>query len=67
MTITSATEKDHGYEPSALRDNSTYALMSLDFPKRSARKILERIISPPLGGRDKLHPNLLGFVFSESH
>jgi hypothetical protein len=25
MTITSATEKDHGYEPSALRDNSTYA------------------------------------------
>ena len=28
--------------------------MSLDFPKRSARKILERIIPPPSGGRDKL-------------
>jgi hypothetical protein len=34
-------------------DNSTYALMSLDFPKRSARKILERIIPPPSGGRDE--------------
>jgi hypothetical protein len=29
--------------------------MSPDFPKRSDRKILERIIPPPLGGRDKLH------------
>src|SRR5208283_5769828 len=29
--------------------------MSLDFPKRSDRKILERIILPPSGGRDKLH------------
>jgi len=28
--------------------------MSLDFPKRSDRKILERIIPPPSGGRDKL-------------
>ena len=41
--------------PSASRDNSTNALMSLDFPKRSDRKILERIIPPPSGGRDKLH------------
>jgi len=36
--------------------------MSLDFPKRSARKILERIIPPPSGGRDKLHPDLSGLV-----
>ncbi|MEI7997385.1 MAG: hypothetical protein WCH01_21030, partial [Methylococcaceae bacterium] len=34
---------------------TTNALMSLDFPKRSDRKILERIIPPPSGGRDKLH------------
>ena len=27
--------------------------MSLDFPTRSARKILERIIPPPSGGRDE--------------
>jgi len=36
--------------------------MSLDFPKRNDRKILERIIPPTSGGRDKLHPDLLGFV-----
>jgi hypothetical protein len=35
--------------------SSTYALMNLDFPKRSARKILELTIPTPLGGRDKLH------------
>jgi len=35
-------------------DSSICALMSLDFPKRSYRKILERIIPPPSGGRDKL-------------
>jgi hypothetical protein len=29
--------------------------MSPDFPKRSDRKFLERIIPPPLGGRDELH------------
>jgi hypothetical protein len=29
--------------------------MSPDFPKRSDRKILERIIPPLLGGRDELH------------
>jgi hypothetical protein len=38
-----------------IQDNSTYALMSLNFPKRSYRKILERIIPPPSGGRDKRH------------
>jgi len=38
-----------------LLESSTNSLMSLDFPKRSARKILERIIPPPSGGRDKLH------------
>ena len=42
--------------------SSPYALMSLDFPKRSARKILERIIPPPLDGRDKLHPDKSIFV-----
>ena len=36
------------------RDNSTNALMSLDFSKRSYRKILERIIPQPSGGRGKL-------------
>ena len=35
-------------------DSSTNSLMSLDFPKRSNRKILERIIPLPLGGWDKL-------------
>ena len=34
---------------------TAYALMSSGFPKRSARKILERIIPPPSGGRDYLH------------
>ena len=33
---------------------TTYVLMRLDFPKRSARKILERIIPPPSGGRVEL-------------
>ena len=53
--------KLRGITPSALWDNSTNALMSLDFhpkgtsPKRSDRKILERIIPPPSGDRDKLH------------
>jgi hypothetical protein len=52
--------KLRGITPSALRDNSPNALMSLDFhpkgtsPKRSDRKILERIIPPPSGGRDTL-------------
>ena len=34
---------------------TTYDLMSLYFSKRSVRKILERIIPPPSGGRDELH------------
>ena len=37
------------------------------FPKRSARKIIERIIPPPLGGSDKLHPDKSRFVFSLAH
>ena len=56
--------RGRSYSPAKLRlrdssaslrswDNSTNALMSLDFPKRSARKILERIIPPPSGGGDK--------------
>jgi len=36
--------------------------MSPDFPKRSARKILERIIPPPSGGRDKRRPDKVGLV-----
>jgi hypothetical protein len=54
MQDKSGWEIDHGY-------NETNALMSLDFypmgttPKRSVRKILERIIPPPSGDRDKLH------------
>jgi hypothetical protein len=54
--------------PTSLRfgGNSTCALMSLDFPNTTFRKILERIIPPPPGGRDKLHPDLSGFVFSLS-
>jgi hypothetical protein len=36
-------------------DCSTYSLVNLDLPKRSVRKILERTIPPPSGGRDKLH------------
>jgi hypothetical protein len=48
--------RGRSYNPAKLRlrDNSACALMSLDFPKRSDRKILERIIPPPSGGRDKL-------------
>ena len=52
----------NSYCDTVMRDSSTNALMSLDFyPKghcaetSSDRKILERIIPPPSGGRDKLH------------
>jgi len=53
--------------PLRFGDNSASALMSPDSPKRSAREILERIIPSPSGDRDKLHPDLSGFVFSLAH
>ena len=52
----------NGFPFAPLRDNSTYALMSLDFPLQ--RKILERIIPPlPLVAGT----NFAVLVFSECH